>query len=70
MRVADSLVAAGLLCLFLYWFLQTALAVMPISKLRVLFWIKGIVVPPTFFALFLWAVIVTKGWVLLSIMHL
>ncbi|KAI4638929.1 hypothetical protein J4E93_009679 [Alternaria ventricosa] len=53
--------SAGLLCLFLYWFLQTALALMPISKLRVLFWIKGIVVPPTFFALFLWAVIVTKG---------
>ncbi|CAN9328979.1 unnamed protein product [Alternaria alternata] len=59
--VIRSVFAAGLLCLFLYWFLQTALALMPISKLRVLFWIKGIVVPPTFFALFLWAVIVTKG---------
>ena len=34
---------------------------MRIEKLRVLFWIKGVVVPPTFFALFLWAVIVTKG---------
>ena len=34
---------------------------MPISKLRVLFWVKGVIVPPTFFALFLWAVIVTKG---------
>lgn len=36
---------------------------MPISKLRILFWVKGVVVPPTFFALFLWAVIVTKGYV-------
>jgi NCS1 family nucleobase:cation symporter-1 len=53
--------AAGLLCVFLYWFMQTALALMPISKLRILFWVKGVVVPPTFLALFLWAVIVTKG---------
>ncbi|KAF2107934.1 permease for cytosine/purines, uracil, thiamine, allantoin-domain-containing protein [Lophiotrema nucula] len=53
--------SAALLCIFLYWFAQTALALMPISKLRVLFWIKGVIVPPTFFALFLWAVIVTKG---------
>lgn len=34
---------------------------MPIKKLRLLFLIKGIIVPPTFFALFLWGVIVTKG---------
>ncbi|KAF1842420.1 uncharacterized protein K460DRAFT_409836 [Cucurbitaria berberidis CBS 394.84] len=53
--------SAGILCVFLYWFMQTALALMPISKLRILFWVKGVVVPPTFFALFLWAVIVTKG---------
>jgi NCS1 family nucleobase:cation symporter-1 len=55
--------SAGLLCIFLYWFMQTALALMPISKLRILFWVKGVIVPPTFFALFLWAVIVTKGCV-------
>ncbi|XP_014555162.1 hypothetical protein COCVIDRAFT_39083 [Bipolaris victoriae FI3] len=53
--------SAGLLCLFLYWFLQTGLALMKISKLRVLFWIKSIVVPPTFLALFIWAVTITKG---------
>ncbi|KAF2500359.1 hypothetical protein BU16DRAFT_556829 [Lophium mytilinum] len=53
--------SAGLLCIFLYWFAQTALAIMPIEKLRVLFWVKGVIVPPTFLALFLWAVIVTKG---------
>ena len=40
---------------------QTLLALMPISKLRILFWVKGVVVPPTFLALFLWAVIVTHG---------
>ena len=34
---------------------------MPISKLRILFWVKGAIVPPTFLALFLWAVIVTHG---------
>ncbi|KAF1987180.1 hypothetical protein K402DRAFT_412188 [Aulographum hederae CBS 113979] len=53
--------SAGLLCIFLYWFAQTALALMPIEKLRILFWVKGVVVPPTFMALFLWAVIVTHG---------
>jgi cytosine/uracil/thiamine/allantoin permease len=53
--------SAGLLCFFLYWFIQSALSLMPIEKLRILFLIKGIVVPPTFVALFLWAVIVTKG---------
>ncbi|KAF2803716.1 uncharacterized protein BDZ99DRAFT_452756 [Mytilinidion resinicola] len=53
--------SAGLLCIFLYWFAQTALAIMPIEKLRILFWVKGVIVPPTFLALFLWAVIVTKG---------
>jgi NCS1 family nucleobase:cation symporter-1 len=57
----NLLVAAGLLCVILYWFIQTGLALMPISKLRILFRIKSVVVPPTFFALFLWAVIVTKG---------
>lgn len=34
---------------------------MPIQKLRILFIVKAIIVPPTFFALFLWAVVVTKG---------
>lgn len=34
---------------------------MPIQKLRILFLIKAIIVPPTFIALFLWAVIRTKG---------
>lgn len=34
---------------------------MPIKKLRILFLIKGIIVPPTFLALFLWAAIVTHG---------
>jgi NCS1 nucleoside transporter family len=34
---------------------------MPIEKLRILFLVKAVVVPPTFLALFLWDVIVTKG---------
>jgi cytosine/uracil/thiamine/allantoin permease len=53
--------AAGLLSLFLYWFAQTALALMPIEKLRLLFLVKAIIVPPTFLALFLWAAIITHG---------
>jgi NCS1 family nucleobase:cation symporter-1 len=34
---------------------------MPIKKLRILFFVKAIIVPPTFLALFLWAAIVTHG---------
>ena len=53
--------AAGLLSLFLYWIAQTILAIMPIEKLRILFLVKAVIVPPTFLALFLWAAIVTHG---------
>ncbi|KAK4096818.1 hypothetical protein N658DRAFT_479998 [Parathielavia hyrcaniae] len=56
-----NITSAGLLSLFLYWFAQTALAMMPIEKLRLLFLVKAVIVPPTFLALFLWAAIVTKG---------
>jgi NCS1 family nucleobase:cation symporter-1 len=56
-----GITSAGLLCFFLYWFGQTALALMPIKKLRILFLVKAVIVPPTFLALFLWAAIVTKG---------
>jgi cytosine/uracil/thiamine/allantoin permease len=44
--ITDSLnfAAAELLCIFLYWFAQTALALMPIQKLRILFWVKGVIV--------------------------
>lgn len=53
--------SAGLLCFMLYWIFQTGLSLMPITKLRILFWVKGVIVPPTFVALFLWAVIRTHG---------
>jgi nucleobase:cation symporter-1, NCS1 family len=56
-----GITSGSLLCFFLYWFMQSGLSLMPIEKLRVLFWIKGVIVPPTFLALFLWAVIVTHG---------
>ena len=56
-----GITSAGILCFMLYWILQTSLAVMPIEKLRVLFWIKGVIVPPTFLALFIWAAVVTHG---------
>lgn len=41
--------------------IQTVLACMPIKKLRILFLVKGIIVPPTFIALFIWAAVVTNG---------
>lgn len=50
-----------MLCKFIYWIFQTILACMPIKKLRILFLVKGIIVPPTFLALFLWGAIVTHG---------
>lgn len=56
-----GITSAGLLCFFIYWIFQTLLALMPIQKLRILFLVKGVIVPPTFAALFLWAVIVTHG---------
>ncbi|KAI4212622.1 MAG: hypothetical protein LQ351_004694 [Letrouitia transgressa] len=56
-----GITSAGLLCFFIYWIFQTMLALMPIQKLRILFLVKGVVVPPTFLALFLWGVIVTHG---------
>ena len=56
-----GITSAGILCFFLYWIFQTILATMPIQKLRILFLVKAVIVPPTFAALFLWGVIVTKG---------
>lgn len=56
-----NITSAGLLCLFIYWIFQTILACMPIQKLRIFFLVKAIIVPPTFLALFLWAVIATHG---------
>ena len=56
-----NITSAGLLCFFLYWILQTILACMRIEKLKILFRIKAVIVPPTFLALFLWGAIVTHG---------
>ena len=56
-----GITSAGVLCFFIYWIFQTMLATMPIQKLRILFLVKAVIVPLTFAALFLWAVIVTKG---------
>ncbi|MCJ1357775.1 MAG: hypothetical protein MMC33_007771 [Icmadophila ericetorum] len=52
---------AEMLCFFIYWIFQTILATMPIRKLRILFLVKAVIVPPTFIALFIWAAVVTKG---------
>jgi nucleobase:cation symporter-1, NCS1 family len=60
-KKANVTLAAQLLCFFIYWIFQTILACMPIQKLRILFLVKAVIVPPTFLALFLWAAIVTHG---------
>jgi nucleobase:cation symporter-1, NCS1 family len=46
--------SGSLLMVFLYWFVQTAVSCLPMYRLRYFFRFKAIVVPPAFFALFLW----------------
>jgi NCS1 family nucleobase:cation symporter-1 len=59
---ASANVTSGqLLMIFLYWMVQTAVSCLPMYKLRYFFRFKAIVVPPAFFALFLWGAIVTHG---------
>jgi len=45
----------------LYWGIQTYVSMLPIKKLRYFFIFKAVLVTPAWFAMFLWAVIVTKG---------
>jgi NCS1 family nucleobase:cation symporter-1 len=56
-----NITSAGILTVVLYWFIQTYVSMLPIKKLRYFFIFKTILVTPTWFALFLWAVIVTHG---------
>jgi len=56
-----NITSGQLLMVFIYWMIQTSLAILPMHKMRYFFIVKSIVVPPTYFFLFLWAVIVTGG---------
>ena len=48
-------VPLGMLCYFLYWLLQFPFMFISPHKIRSLFLAKTILVPPTFFALLIWA---------------
>jgi cytosine/uracil/thiamine/allantoin permease len=52
---ADANITSGsLLLVFLEWFVQTGVSMLPMYRLRYFFAFKAIVVPPAFMALFLW----------------
>lgn len=53
--------SGSLLCFGLYFILQSVLMLMPIEKLRILFLVKAVIIPPTFLGIFLFGVIVSKG---------
>jgi NCS1 nucleoside transporter family len=56
-----NITSAGILSVVLYWGIQTYVSMLPIRKLRYFFIFKTVLVTPAWFAMFLWAVIVTKG---------
>ncbi|KAJ3520076.1 hypothetical protein NM208_g13868 [Fusarium decemcellulare] len=45
----------------IFWIIQTPLCLMPVHKLKYFFWFKMVVCPITFFGLFIWGLVVTKG---------
>jgi len=49
-----NITSGSLLMVFLYWFVQTGVSMLPMYRLRYFFAFKAIVVPPAFLALFLW----------------
>lgn len=56
-----NITSSGILSVVIYWGVQTYVSMLPIKKLRHFFMFKTALVTPAWFALFLWAVIVTKG---------
>jgi len=59
--LSSNITSGGILTVVLYWGVQTYVSMLPIKKLRYFFMFKTALVTPAWFALFLWAVIVTKG---------
>ncbi|KIM73717.1 hypothetical protein PILCRDRAFT_828851 [Piloderma croceum F 1598] len=59
--MSANITSSGILSVVLYWGIQTYVSMLPIKKLRYFFMFKAFLVTPAWFALFLWAVIVTKG---------
>ncbi|KAG9311061.1 cytosine-purine [Chiua virens] len=50
-----SITTSGLLCYFLYWLIQFPFMLLSPQKLRWLFVVKSVVVPPTWLAILIWA---------------
>ena len=49
-----NITSGALLMVFLYWMVQTGVSMLPMYRLRYFFAFKAIIVPPAYFALFLW----------------
>ncbi|KZO89551.1 hypothetical protein CALVIDRAFT_603570 [Calocera viscosa TUFC12733] len=56
-----NVTSGALLMIVIFWLVQTAISLLPMYKLRYFFLFKAVIVPPTWAALFLWAVVVSKG---------
>jgi len=56
-----NITSGALLMVFIYWFIQTGVSMLPMWRLRWFFAFKAIVVPPCFLALFIWGAVVTHG---------
>lgn len=46
---------SGLLCYFIYWLIQLPFMLLSPHKVRYLFFVKGVVVPPAWLAMVIWA---------------
>ncbi|KAM0753513.1 hypothetical protein T439DRAFT_345959 [Meredithblackwellia eburnea MCA 4105] len=58
---SSNLTSGEILLIIIYWFIQTIVSMLPISKLRWFFIFKTWLVTPAWFAMFLWGAVITKG---------
>ncbi|KAL1387287.1 NCS1 allantoate transporter [Phyllosticta capitalensis] len=58
---SEGITTATMISFFLFWLLQMPLMVIHPNKLRYLFMLKTIVVPPTFIAILIWSFVATRN---------
>jgi len=56
-----NITSGALLMVVIYWLIQTAVATLPMHRLRWFFLVKSIIVPPTYIGLTIWASVATGG---------
>ncbi|KAG8932925.1 hypothetical protein FRC03_000061 [Tulasnella sp. 419] len=56
-----SITTSVMMCYFLYWLLQLPFLLIPVHKIRYLFWAKSILVPICWIAMMIWALVKTGG---------